>query len=203
MRRRRTALIPRDYGHRDASFFLVCAEGPGDEVVYFHELEAIPGLVDPRRIRVLVTSPPGDRSAPKHVFAHADEVVRGIEKRGVDEVWLVIDRDRWPDQVQEVGAEAHQRGWHLAVSNPCFQVWLLLHRGPTPPSGPCKELKSAWGATFARTPGGFLLSAEAVATACKHADAWEAGHPSAGFLPHAPGTHVHHLVRRLLSSAPH
>jgi hypothetical protein len=43
-------------------------------------------------------------------------------------LWLVIDVDRWGDKkLSEVCREAKQRGYHLAVSHPCFEVWLYLH----------------------------------------------------------------------------
>lgn len=199
MRRPPSALVERDYGHRDASLILICAEGRGDEVAYFEQLKALPGLVDRRRVRVLVTSPPDDKSAPQHVYDKAAAVVESVEKPGIDEVWLVVDRDRWRGALSEVGAAARQRGWTFTVSNPCFQVWLLFHFFPTPPGGTCDALKAEWGrARQARAPGGYSLNVEDVRRATDNAAAWETGHPSDGFLPHHPGTHVHHLVSRLL-----
>jgi hypothetical protein len=42
-----------------------------------------------------------------------------------DEVWCVVDIDQF-DIVAAV-AEAGRRKVNLAVSNPCFELWLLLH----------------------------------------------------------------------------
>ncbi|XVV02098.1 RloB family protein [Actinosynnema sp. CA-248983] len=44
---------------------------------------------------------------------------------GFDEVWCVLDVDDF-DMAKAV-ASAHRAGVKLAVSDPCFEVWLLLH----------------------------------------------------------------------------
>ncbi len=47
-----------------------------------------------------------------------------FEKR--DEVWAVFDRDAHP-RFQEAVALCDQHGIKVARSNPCFEVWLILH----------------------------------------------------------------------------
>lgn len=42
-----------------------------------------------------------------------------------DEVWCVVDVDQY--DIAAATAEARRLGIGLAVSNPCFEVWLLLH----------------------------------------------------------------------------
>jgi hypothetical protein len=45
-----------------------------------------------------------------------------------DAFWLCIDRDRWPDNVFDaVLRDAATIGYEVAVSLPCFELWLLLH----------------------------------------------------------------------------
>lgn len=46
-----------------------------------------------------------------------------------DELWLVIDRDHWTDaMLSHVAKECAQDDYlHVAMSNPCFELWLLLH----------------------------------------------------------------------------
>lgn len=43
-----------------------------------------------------------------------------------DEVWCVFDRDEHPG-FDEACARAEREGLHVAASNPCFELWLLLH----------------------------------------------------------------------------
>lgn len=43
-----------------------------------------------------------------------------------DQVWAVFDRDEHP-QVDRAIDEAHAAGIFVAFSNPCFELWLVLH----------------------------------------------------------------------------
>ena len=43
-----------------------------------------------------------------------------------DEIWCVFDVDTHP-QVHQAIFEATQSGVNVAVSNPCFELWLVLH----------------------------------------------------------------------------
>ena len=44
-----------------------------------------------------------------------------------DEIWCVFDRDNHPDIRQSIN-RARQKGVQVAFSNPCFELWLVLHR---------------------------------------------------------------------------
>jgi hypothetical protein len=45
-----------------------------------------------------------------------------------NELWLAIDVDRWPEAaLSNVAADCRRDGVNLAVSNPCFELWLALH----------------------------------------------------------------------------
>lgn len=43
-----------------------------------------------------------------------------------DQVWAVFDRDTHPEIDQAINA-AHQGGVYVAYSNPCFELWAILH----------------------------------------------------------------------------
>jgi len=43
-----------------------------------------------------------------------------------DEVWCVFDVDEHPD-LAAAKDQARANGLHVAISNPCFELWLLLH----------------------------------------------------------------------------
>jgi hypothetical protein len=45
---------------------------------------------------------------------------------GYDEIWCVFDRDEHP-HVPEALNMARDNDIHVAYSNPCFELWLLLH----------------------------------------------------------------------------
>lgn len=48
-----------------------------------------------------------------------------------DEVWCVFDVDDHP-KVKQAREKALAEGLAVAVSNPCFELWLLLHFGESP-----------------------------------------------------------------------
>jgi len=65
--------------------------------------------------------------------AHRSLVVRDADRRmddllRYDEVWCVFDVDEHPPaRLQEARLQASADGIYLAVSNPCFELWALLH----------------------------------------------------------------------------
>ncbi|MBW8026102.1 RloB domain-containing protein [Clavibacter michiganensis subsp. michiganensis] len=44
-----------------------------------------------------------------------------------DAVWVVFDVDDFGEQVTEAATLAHRSGVQCAISNPCFEIWLLWH----------------------------------------------------------------------------
>ena len=40
---------------------------------------------------------------------------------------MVIDTDRWGKNLKLAVDDARQRGYLVALSNPCFEIWLLMH----------------------------------------------------------------------------
>ena len=69
---------------------------------------------------------------PDAVIRSLDHEKRKIEQKFElnedDEFWVVIDKDR--NDLQAVSKKVRRKGYCLAESNPCFEVWLLLHYKP-------------------------------------------------------------------------
>lgn len=61
---------------------------------------------------------------PRQLVHHAAAFVRRSREL-FDEVWCVVDVDEF--DVGVAVTEARRAGVHLVVSNPCFELWLLLH----------------------------------------------------------------------------
>jgi hypothetical protein len=51
---------------------------------------------------------------------------RGDPYLKYDEVWCVFDVDNHPN-LPEAKQQARDNGLNLAISNPCFELWILLH----------------------------------------------------------------------------
>lgn len=119
---RRTGLVPRPQFVRDARIFVIAVEGEKTEAQYFSLFESTRIHVE-----VLPTGPEG-RSAPKHVLERLVKFEEQFDLDKEDEKWLVVDVDRQRGQfLEEVTQVAQESGYGLAVSNPCFELWLLLH----------------------------------------------------------------------------
>lgn len=68
-------------------------------------------------------------SAPPQVLARMKNYLDNENLDSSDEAWLVVDKDQWTDdqlsQLHEWAQKADNYG--LALSNPKFEFWLLLH----------------------------------------------------------------------------
>jgi hypothetical protein len=103
---------------------LVVCEGAKTEPTYFQALRRAKRM-SPQQIKIV----PGEEgSHPKNVVEYAKSLKEGIRQDGliVDEVWFVFDRD---DHAEIEAAFIQARGNHfqIAFSNPCFELWYLLH----------------------------------------------------------------------------
>ncbi len=65
-----------------------------------------------------------DERSPLHVVKKAADI-RSADPDAFDEYWAVFDVDEF--DVKSAIALAREKGIQLAISNPCFEYWLLLH----------------------------------------------------------------------------
>ncbi len=192
----RTNLVPRSEFVRDARIFVIAVEGEKTEAQYFSLFKS-----SRLHVEVLPAGPEG-LSAPKQVLERLVTFEEQFDLGAEDERWLVIDVDRQRGQfLDEVTRVAQESGYSLAVSNPCFEVWLLLHFQEAAPTGTnCDavigRLRShAGGYNKSRIRLDFY-TANAVRSAIERARLLEEGRTER--WPKCPGTHVFKVVERLL-----
>lgn len=113
-------------GRRDIrKLFVIVSEGTKTETTYFDDLAADERFNHPS---VHVETVQAADSSPEHVLARLTEFNNEYELGDNDELWLVIDRDRWEiPMLSRVTQEALQKGFSVADSNPAFELWLLFH----------------------------------------------------------------------------
>ncbi len=118
----RTGLVPRPKFVRDARIFVIAVEGEKTEAQHF-------SLFEGSRVHVEILPADSDGlSAPKHVLERLVKFGEEYDLGPEDERWLVADVDRQRGQfLDEVTQVAQESGYRLALSNPCFELWLLLH----------------------------------------------------------------------------
>ncbi len=122
MRERREAF-------RDARLIVIASEGKDTERIYFKALAK--EYTNPRvHVHILERSEDEQNSSsPEHVLKQLNDYKGHYELESDDELWLVVDRDRWTEaMLSRVARECAQNNFmHVALSNPCIELWLLLH----------------------------------------------------------------------------
>jgi hypothetical protein len=61
-----------------------------------------------------------------------------------DEVWCCFDVDQFGARVPEARSIAASRGLRLAMTNPCFELWLILHLRDSPGAKSHHEMQKEW-----------------------------------------------------------
>lgn len=118
---------------RDYSLFAIATEGKVTEPGYFRPFNGID------RIKVDIIEPTEEGESEKTEGSSPRKVLEKVEAyvkenqlcaEDGDSLWCVIDVDRWPqDQIAELYAFCSQHeNWHLVMSNPCIEIWLLYHK---------------------------------------------------------------------------
>lgn len=126
--RRTKPLGRRTSGRSPKRTFVVFCEGTLTEIDYLKALKA-----DPAVNKVVSLDMDGQpHGAVPLTLVRAAACFRARSPAGqseVDEVWCIFDVE-WPQNhpnLKEAVALARDRGVNVAVSNPCFELWLLLH----------------------------------------------------------------------------
>lgn len=122
MRERREAF-------RDARLIVIASEGKDTERIYFNALAK--EYVNPCvHVHILERSESEqNNSSPEHVLKQLNDYKEQYSLEADDELWLVVDKDRWTEaMLSHVATECAQDDYmHMALSNPCIELWLLLH----------------------------------------------------------------------------
>jgi len=111
---------------RDTRLIVIASEGSKTEKQYFESK-----LFGNCRVQVKVLETADGKSAPQHVLRRLKEFAKDVDLQADDQLWLVVDRDRWPEAtLSDVCSHAVRGRRHKclpAISNPCFELWLYLH----------------------------------------------------------------------------
>ena len=129
MRSRNSLMRERHEAFRDARLIVIASEGKDTERIYFKALAT--EYANPRvHVHILKRSEDEqNNSSPEHVLKQLNDYKKQYSLESDDELWLVVDRDRWTEaMLSSVATECAQDNFlHVALSNPCFEIWLLLH----------------------------------------------------------------------------
>ena len=180
--------------HRDARLFVIICEGAKREKAYFEFFQQFS-----QRIKIRVLPPQNNASAPNHFLPRAQEYEETIGLSTNDSLWFVSDRDRWEERVlRDIATTCDERdNWQLAISNPCFEVWLFLHLQDMTKTqaGSPKEFKRALDALL---PSGYQVAvfAPRIEEAIQRAKANDTNPDH--FMPNHRETKLHLLAEQML-----
>jgi len=116
---------------RDYKLFAISCEGGKREPDYFHLCELMSNrikfdlIIDPEEEEDIQT-----KSSPEWVLKRALNYIEEFGLNEDDSLWFVLDIDRWQkSHLQEIIKLCKgKKNWNIALSNPCFEVWLYLHK---------------------------------------------------------------------------
>lgn len=125
-------LYTRREPDRDATLCIIYCEGSKREPHYFRYFKGISSRI---QLEVMKADSQGDNS-PTGLYEQACRDVEGsgatsaakYEMGEGDQLWFVIDTDQWGSHISQLRRNCEGRvDWHIAQSNPCFEVWLYYH----------------------------------------------------------------------------
>lgn len=129
MGRERVEFLRESNSVNKEKIFVLAFEGNATEEKYFQSFKDSVKFNDEQVFLKLLTRHKKDtKSAPNHVFAKLkreakDEYTFGND----DELWMIIDTDKWQNIPKIAEDCVKENNMFMAVSNPCFEFWLLLH----------------------------------------------------------------------------
>lgn len=97
--------------------FVVATEGEKSEAAYL----ALMRQLLPVSIRIL---PNTKGLPPRKVVQRLDSERNSRKVHKEDQYWIAIDVDNWSAADLRAALDS---GYRVAISNPCFEVWLLAH----------------------------------------------------------------------------
>jgi RloB-like protein len=113
--------------------FIVFCEGARTEPAYFAALRrtCADALIEvqtiaPAGVPYTLAQSAAERARELGLSRSSRKALDSFEER--DEVWAVFDRDEHPRYMDAVGL-CEAVGVGVGRSNPCFEVWLILHEG--------------------------------------------------------------------------
>lgn len=183
---------------KDTRLIIIAAEGTKTEKHYFES-----DLFRCPRVQVKVLETDDNRSAPNYVLSRLKKFAVETDLQADDQLWLMVDKDRWPDKLlAEVCAHAFKGRTlriRLAVSNPCFEFWLYLHNadwaGDTISSvDMVHKIRKLLG-SYNKSNIDIEQFRQGVADATVRAKSMDT--LPTGRWPHNPGTHVYKVVEEI------
>ena len=183
---------------RDANLIVIASEDTHAVQTYFQRFR-------PRRVQFKVLPTDDCRSAPTFIAERLDQFRREYNLDDDDQLWYCGDIDHWArgnhiSNLRMVLQHCRQAKYHVALSNPCFELWLLLHFidlpvGMTLCADVCQQLSGVGGGYSKEHGCGTELNSNMVWEAVRRANALDVGTDE---IPDRVTTRVYRILDLLL-----
>lgn len=118
---------------KNAKKIYIFCEGEKKEIDYFRFFQGFSSNID-----IIPIPNENGKSDPTKLKEQAEIGIKddsiSLSEELLDEVWFVIDTDRWNEgnKIGELKAFVEEKkksydGWYVAQSNPSFEIWLYYH----------------------------------------------------------------------------
>lgn len=180
--------------------FVLSVEGKKTEPGYFSALHNQKTVI---KIQLLKGK---NKSAPKQVLNRIRDFLKqeGLKKN--DDAWIVIDKDNWKEEdltlLHNWSQESENHG--LALSNPKFEYWLLLHfedGDDVVNSTVCSRRLKAYLPNFHKCLDTSKITPDMVLKAIERAKNKDI--PPCQDWPRTTGTTVYRLVEKIIKTRTH
>ncbi|MCA9031033.1 MAG: RloB domain-containing protein [Planctomycetaceae bacterium] len=182
---------------RDCSLIVIASEDRHAVKQYFERLDA-------KRVQFKVLPTEDGRSSPQALLTRLDAFKKEFDLGEEDQLWVCLDTDHWiaSDHIRnlsDVIRQCKQKRFGVAVSRPCFELWIALHFDDAYKfnNDSCvdvvKFLKERCNGYSKRNIGSLPLTTAMVCDAITRAKAADDGKE----IPEAPGTQVYLLLEEL------
>lgn len=130
MGRERHELSRQSNIQKKEKIIVLAFEGNDTERIYFQELKSSEKFNDHLiYLHLIIRNKTNTNSSPSHVFEELNNVKEEFNFDPTDELWMIIDTDRWKNipEIITKCKDSKDKNMNVAVSNPCFELWLFLH----------------------------------------------------------------------------
>ena len=191
--------LERDTGAvRDASLIVFASEDT-------HAVQAYFARFRPRRVQFRVLPTEDGLSAPEHILERLNDFHSEFHLDDDDQLWYCGDTDHWVTanhvaNLVQVLQRCSQAGYHVALSNPCFELWLILHFFDMPAHAMscediCDKLSADAGGYSKHKGCHATITPEMVQQAAKRAAQLDAGTED---IPATPTTRIYRILDLLI-----
>ena len=111
---------------------IISCEGENTEPEYFETIKEKLADHIPVLLEITIASRSNLGSEPQKIVSNLKDYIKDKYdyKTENDEMWVVLDREKVPErrtQILEIIPECTINNFNIAITNPLFEFWLLLH----------------------------------------------------------------------------